>query len=207
VVWAKRAGGTGNDIGQNISIDAAGNSYITGYFASSSIVFGSTPFLANVGGNDIYIAKYDPSGNALWAKSVGGSLNETGLGIGTDAGGNIYATGYYQSSSLTFGSTTLTNSGSDDYFIVKYNPAGNVIWAKGASGASNDIGYNLKVDAANNIHVVGTFNSSSVTFGSSTISLNSFDDIFILKYDSTGIVLWAKSAGGTPAMILERVLV
>ncbi len=205
-VWAKRVGGSGNDIGQNISIDANGNSYITGYYASPSITFGSTT-LTNVGGNDIFVVKYDASGNVAWAETAGGSSNENGMGIATDVGGNTYVTGQFQSSSLTFGATTLTNSGGDDYFIVKYNSSGTVVWAKGATGASNDVGYNVKVDNNKNPIVVGSFNSSSLTFGTHVLSLVSNDDIFILKYDSLGNVQWAKSAGGSGNDIGESIAI
>jgi len=204
VVWAKRTGGSGNDIGQSISIDASGNSYITGYFASPSITFGATT-LTNVGGNDFYLVKYDASGNVVWAETAGGSANDAGMGVATDVTGNIYATGSFSSSSITFGTTTFTNGGGIDYFTVKYNAAGAVVWAKTASGASNDVGYNIKVDANKNPIVVGSFNSSTLTFGATALTLNAGDDIFIVKYDSLGNVSWAKSAGGNANDVGESI--
>lgn len=202
VLWAKDAGGAGNDIGQNIAVDNSGNTYITGYFASSSITFGSTTLTNTSGGtgsagtNDFFVAKYDASGNALWAKSAGGSSNEQGNGIATDASGNVYLTGNYTSSGITFGTTSFTNGGGIDYFTVKYNSSGAVVWAKTASGASNEGGNGLKLDANNNPIIVGTFNSSTLTFGTTALSVHGYDDIFIIKYDSSGNVLWAKNAGG-----------
>ncbi len=202
-LWAKDAGGAGNDIGENIAVDNSGNTYITGYFASSSIAFGSTTLTNTSGGsgsggtNDFFVAKYDASGNPLWAKSAGGSSNEIGLGIAADGSGNVYVTGNYTSSSITFGSTTFTNGGGLDYFTVKYNSSGTVVWAKTASGASNEGGNGLKVDANSNPIIVGTFNSATLTFSTTALSVHGYDDIFIIKYDSSGNVLWAKNAGGS----------
>ena len=203
VLWAKGPGGSGNDIGESISVDPSGNVYITGYYTSATMVIGTTT-LTNTSGaasssgtNDFFIAKYDASGNPLWAKTAGGTANEAGLGIATDASGNAYVTGNYASSSITFGTTSFTNGGGIDYFIVKYNSAGTVVWGKSATGASNDVGYNIRVDANKNPIVVGTFNSSTLTFGTTALSNSGYDDIFVVKYDSLGNVLWGKKAGGS----------
>lgn len=206
LTWAKNAGGSGNDIGENVGVDASGNVYITGYFASTSLAFGTTT-LTNGGGNDFYIAKYDASGNPVWAKNVGGTGNETGLGIATDANGNSCVTGNFSSSSVTFGTTTFTNGGGLDYFTVKYDASGNVTWAKTGTGVSNDVGYNLDLDPAGNVYVIGTTNSSSLTFGTTTLTLHGSDDIFILKYDANGNFIWAKNAGGSGNDIGESISV
>jgi hypothetical protein len=62
--------------------------------------------------------KYDSSGNAVWAKGVGGTDNETAYGIATDANGNVLLTGDFYSSSITFGATTLSNS-AGTVFVTK----------------------------------------------------------------------------------------
>src|ERR1035437_9994737 len=82
--WAKSAGGTSNDLGQSVSTDASGNAFVTGYFQSPTIPFGSTTTLTNAGSSNIFLAKYDASGNVLWAKSAGGTSFDEGLGISTD---------------------------------------------------------------------------------------------------------------------------
>ncbi|HWY13310.1 MAG TPA: SBBP repeat-containing protein [Bacteroidia bacterium] len=196
IIWAKTAGGNGNDIGQSIAVDGSGNSYITGYYASSTIGFGSTT-LTNSGGNDLYVAKYDPSGNVLWAEKAGGASNDAGGGIAVDASGNAYITGSFSSASISFSTTTFTNSGGIDMFTVKYDASGNVIWARSATGVSNDVGYNVALDAIGNPYVVGTYNSSTLTFSTTVLTLKAFDDIFIVKYDASGNLFWAKTIGGT----------
>ncbi|MBI3501256.1 MAG: T9SS type A sorting domain-containing protein, partial [Bacteroidetes bacterium] len=91
---------------------------VTGYFLSPAITFGTTT-LTNAGNYDIFIVKYDASGTVLWATSAGGTNSDVGRSIATDANGNVLVTGYFLSPTLTFGTTTLTNAGGWDMFIVK----------------------------------------------------------------------------------------
>jgi hypothetical protein len=204
VLWAKSYGSSGNDIGTSIAVDGSGAAYITGYYASSSVSFG-TSTVTNLGTNNIFVAKLDASGTVLWAKNEGGSGDDRPLGIAADGNGNAFVTGFFSSSSILFGTTTLNNSGSDDYFLLKFDSSGNPLWAKGANGASNDIGYNVKTDATGNVYVIGSFNSSTLTFGTITVNLHAFDDFFIVKYDGSGNVLWAKENGSSGNDIGEAI--
>jgi ribosomal protein S11 len=194
--WAKSNGGIGNDYGNAISTDAIGNIFATGEFSSPSIKFGGTT-LINSGTNDIFIVKYDPNGNVIWAKSAGGIADESGYSISTDASGNVVVTGKFASPTIKFGSTTLINAGANDIFIVKYDPSGNVLWAKSAGGIADESGYSISTDASGNIVTTGEFDSPTINFGVASLTNLGNDDIFIAKYDPNGNVLWAKSAGGT----------
>ena len=199
-IWAKSAGGSNRDMGYNITTDATGNVLVTGYFNSSSITFGTTTLTnAHADSADIFLVKYDPSGNVLWAKSAGGSASDIGNSVTTDATGNVFVTGYFKSSTITFGTYTLTNSGDGDIFLVKYDPSGNVLWAKSAGGTNSDVGWSVTTDATGNVFITGYFESSSITFGTYTLTnAHAGDgDIFLVKYDPSGNVLWVKSAGGT----------
>lgn len=193
VVWAKSAGGSSADQGNSIAADASGNTYVTGFFQSSSITFGSIT-LTNSGLYNIFIVKYDAGGNVIWAKSVGGS---SGNGIAIDGSGNAYITGYFYNSSIIFGSTTLTGSGNQDMFIVKYDASGNVVWAKSAGGSSDDEGLGIAVDGSGNSCITGYFRSSSITIGSTVLINSGIINVFSVKYDASGNVIWAKSAGGS----------
>jgi hypothetical protein len=196
-LWVKSAGGTGIDEGNDISSDANGNVYVSGCFDSPTITFGTTT-LTNAGNLDIYIVKYDSSGNVLWAKSAGGNRGEGVFGISTDASGNVYLTGLYTSLTLAFDSITLTNAGSSNLFVVKYNPLGNVLWAKSAGGTEQDRATAINIDANGNLYITGQFTSPSITFGNYTLVNRGprTQDYFIVKYDASGKALWAKSAGG-----------
>lgn len=195
--WAKSAGGGSWEYGESIATDASGNVYVTGYFYSASLTFG-TYTLTSAGSDDMYIVKYDPAGNVLWAKCAGGSGADRGNDIATDASGNTYVTGYFGSPSITFGTYTLVNAGIRNMYIVKYDPAGNVLWAKSSAGSGGGaVGNGIMTDASGNIYVTGDFESTSITFGTYTLTSNASGYMFVVKYDSAGNVLWAKSAAGS----------
>ena len=101
-----------DDEGEKISTDASGNVYITGYFKSPTITFGTTTLTNNSTANDadIFVVKYDSAGTVIWAKSAGGTGNDFGNGISATGDGNVYITGQFASPTITFGTTTLTNN-------------------------------------------------------------------------------------------------
>lgn len=202
--WAKSAGGINSDQGNSITTDVAGNIYATGNFNSASITFGNITLTnTDASGNtsDIFIAKYSPSGNVIRAWSAQGSSIDYSNGITTDAKGNVYITGEFQSPSITFGNITLTLRGGGDVFIAKYDSSGNALWAKCSEGNSMDYGSSVAVDVSGNAYITGGFRSSLIKFDSvklANVGLGcSAYEVFTAKYDTSGNVLWAKSGNGT----------
>ncbi len=193
VLWAKSASGTLADGAGSVTADALGNIIVTGNFNSPAITFGSTT-LTNVSGSyDLYVVKYDAAGNVLWANSYGGASWSPYGTLTSDASGNIILAGAFLNASLTFGSTTLVNAGGWDFFIAKFNDAGNVLWAKSAGGNGSDGASTVTTDATGNIIALGSFGSPSITFGSITLTNPPYGAQFIVKYDAAGNVLWANS--------------
>lgn len=208
--WARSAGSTGNEAVTATASDASGNLYAIGWYTSANLTFGATT-LVNAGGftGDIFVTKYDASGNVLWAKSFGGVDGEIGSGIAVDAGGDIYITGLFTSTIMTMGSFTLTNisAGSSDVFIARINSAGNTVWAKSAGGNSSDRGMAITVDASGNVFTTGGYNSPTINFGTGNLNNSSINtsDIFLVKHDSNGNPLWSKGAIGTGADVASAV--
>src|SRR6185503_13565738 len=91
--------------------------------------------------------------NWLWAKSAGGISSDYSNAICTDANGNVYITGTFQGSIITFGTYDLHNVGTGalDIFIAKYDANGNVLWAKSGGGIGNDYAYGICVDTNDNV--------------------------------------------------------
>jgi hypothetical protein len=197
--WATSAGRqNANEGGFGITTDINGNVYGTGFFGSSTITFGSTT-LTNAGvSSDVFIVKYDGSGNVIWAKRAGGINNEGANGITSDLNGNVYITGWFESPFIVFDSDTLNNTtpGIADIFIAKYDSNGNVIWVRNPTGTFLDKGNGVSSDSNNDLFVTGCFYSSTITFDTITLTRVGTEDVFLVKYDSNGNVLWAKSAGG-----------
>ncbi len=200
VIWAKSHGGSGWDTGLGIKSDISGNVFVTGYFKSSAINFGSISLTNSSGGSfsDLFIVKYDSNGNVQWAKNPQGVLNESGNDIATDVNGNVYITGYYQSATLDFGTITVSNNSPSYYdsFTAKYDNNGNVTWANSTGGAFSDVGNGISVNTNGEVFVVGYFEGPSISFGNNTLVNSGSSDIFILKFGSNGTPQWGISTGG-----------
>ncbi|HWY39105.1 MAG TPA: T9SS type A sorting domain-containing protein, partial [Bacteroidia bacterium] len=131
---------------------------------STTVPFGSTT-LTNAGSNDIYVAKYDASGNALWAKSVGGSLDDRGNAISLDAYANAYVTGYFASSSVAFGSAILTNAGGNDVFLAKLD-------STSSSGIAEQGDHNLALSVyPNPNNGIFTVRTENIPHGAANITI------------------------------------
>ncbi len=198
VLWAKSAGGDKYIDPSLITTDNFGNVYVVGSFNGDTITFGSFELTKKDTGNydydyDMFIAKYDTTGNLIWAKSVGGNSLDNANTVIADAFGNIYIVGTFYSNSIIFGSDTLTHSG---MFVVKYDSDGNALWAKNANGSTSVGAVFVAINPVNNnVCVVGGFRDS-ISLDSFPLISNGGDDMFIAEYDTSGNVIWAKSAGG-----------
>jgi len=194
-LWARSS--VGYTIGNSIATDKLGNVYVTGAFSGDTIKFGNVT-LVRIPYKSIYIVKYDFNGNVIWARQDGGDKFDQTFGIATDLNGNVFVTGCFFSSSITFGTTTLYNSsGWNDIFIVKYDPNGNVLWAKKSGGAGvGEWGHSVATDVNGNVYVTGVYTSQSISFGSIILNNSNYanSQVFLVKYDSAGNALWAKTS-------------
>ncbi|CAN5265868.1 hypothetical protein BH09BAC5_BH09BAC5_12850 [soil metagenome] len=165
-VWVKAMGGTINNQGYGIALDQNGNILTTGSF-DGTVDFdpgAGIVDLTSQGNLDIFISKLDPSGNLLWAKSMGGISSDEGFSIAADIGGNVCLTGYFKGTAdFDPGASTfnLNSSGQLDMFVAKLDPLGNFLWAKAMGGANYEEGLSIKVDAGGNIYATGDFNGTA----------------------------------------------
>lgn len=205
-LWAKKIGSAqGTDYATSIAVDANGNIIITGVF-EQTVDFDPGPGTANltgVGRGDVFLAKYNPSGNYLWAIRMGDYEIDGGDAIALDAGGNIYITGSFVGT-VDFdpgaGTANLVAAGNRNIFIAKYSSAGNYIWAKDIGSPITDEAGDLALDGSGNVYVTGYFqNTADFDPGPGTANLTSFGfgDLFIAKYTTSGNYLWARQMGGT----------
>ena len=203
-LWSRNAKCPYFALSQNMTSDSQGNIYITGYFSGDSIVFGNTA-LVNQGLtalHDIFFASYDASGNFRWAKGYGGTTTDEGYGLAADHDDNIYLTGTFTSTSVTFDTYALSNpTGQYNYFLAKYNMSGNLLWLQSDSGSS--AGYSIAIDNMNNLYWTGRFYRPSLRVDTMTLQrpVVYSDPSFIAKLDSSGHIFWAKvlASGGDDA--------
>ena len=214
IVWKQIIGGTEDDNGLNLKIDAANNLYLVGNFASPEITFPSGDTFTNaLDPNDsegvstnTFIAQFDVNGDNLWTENLGGA-NDVGVSqIAVSGAGEIFMTGYFFDS-VTFGDITLfetegageTDEASLGGYIAKIDANGDFVWAKEFGG----VGASLALDGANRVYVAGTFYDGG-TFGAGEAneeSLASFGgvDLFAARYDANGNFDFAKAVSGAGA--------
>ena len=210
-LWAKTWGGGSWDWSHGVRVDNLGNVYVTGHF-SYTVDFDPGPgedwHISN-GDSDVFLSKFDSSGNFIWAKTWGGNLWDYGIGVATDGSGNIYVTGMF-GETVDFdpgpGEDWHTSTvGGDDVFLSKFDSSGNFIWAKTWDG-SIGIGMVLEgdggvaTDGSGSVFVAGTF-YGTVDFDPGPgedwhTTVGGGADAFLSKFDSNGNFIWAKTWGG-----------
>lgn len=205
--FAKNAGGSNDDVANDIVILSDGSSVIAGHF-SGTATFGKNETnqttLTSAGNKDIFIAKYNKAGKLEWAKHAGGVRDDIAAAIDCQPDGSITITGYYGLQAI-FGSgeskqTTLNSVGGSDVYVAKYTSAGYLTWAKSAGSLNDDSGSKITSQTDGGYIVSGRFWGTAM-FGpgesyETTLIAQGADDIFIAKYKFSGLLEWAKSAGG-----------
>ena len=197
--WINSLNAGDNDQINSTVIDLNGNTYVGGSFKSSALDLGTITLTNSLNGYpDFFIAKYNSNGTLLWAKQFGTGGYEELRSMCLTKENEIVFTGYYRSDLFKIGLTSMTPSGTiDNLFISKLDSAGNVIWAKSYGGGGYDYGRSVTSDNDNNIFLTGSFDSNSINFGPTSLSKIGQADIFIIKLNSNGNVLWAKNYGET----------
>jgi hypothetical protein len=230
-LWATSIGNSNVSDGVDINIDSLNNLYVTGLYIDNPVTINSFRnvtggtintdsygTLANSGNADCFLVKYDASGQALWATSIGSSGFDSGVSVTTDSLNNVYVTGTYIDNPVTINSFrnvtggtintdsygTLANSGNADCFLVKYDASGQALWATSITGSSVDYGSSVVTDSLNNVYVSGTYLTDPITINSfrnvsgGTINIDTYGTLansvdfecFLVKYDTFGQALW-----------------
>ncbi len=207
--WAKRAGGSSNnDLACGVAINGSSvyvTGIITGFVNFNTPSATSSNVINESGTGDIFIAKYNDTGDLQWVRRAGGANTDIGQSIAADAT-SVYITGYFQGKAnfntpSASGSNEITSvSNTQDIFLAKYDNAGNFQWAKRAGGADADIANGVAINGTS-IFVTGQFQGTANfntpnASGSNQITSAGGYDIFVAKYDDVGSFKWAKRAGG-----------
>jgi hypothetical protein len=190
-VWARSTGQPSNDGVSSIAIDNYENVYTTGHF-SSTVDFdpGVGVFNLTAPGGAIFVSKLDKNGIFKWAKGMGSTLDNFGMGIALDSSQNVYTTGYFQGNvdfNPGINNYNISSNGYNDIFISKLDSLGNFIWAQKYGGANDDLGRDIIVSKSNNIYTTGyyqgtvDFDPGPNTFNVTPIGVN---NLYILKLNS-----------------------
>lgn len=160
LLWQRTWGGSDHENAEALTVDKDGYVYATGL-----------TFSYGAGYYDVLVTKFTPSGDFLWARTWGGGSAERSMGVGTDADGYLYVSGY----------TGSFSTGSNAY-LLKYSPAGDLIWERAWGGDESDYGYCLDVDPTGNA-IIGC----QISYQSS-----GFSDLAVISYSTSGELLWQR---------------
>src|SRR5688572_12003928 len=193
--WSQRLGGTGDDRGNSLAVDGAGNVFLAGWFNLTTNFGGAN--LVSAGSFDVVLARYNAAGVHQWSQRYGGTGLENGVGIALDASGNIAVTGYFSGTS-NLGGANLVSAGQYDIFVAKYDGVGVHQWSQRFGSTNFDAGYSVAVDASSNVLLTGYF-FGTVNFGGANLVSAGGNDIFLAKYSSLGVHQWSKRYGALSA--------
>ncbi len=205
LIWVKSIGGIQGDIGSCIKVDNKGNLYVSGTY-SNTVDFDPGPGIQNLIGNgvNLFVLKLDTAGNYIWAKSMGGSNIEENWGLAVDSNKNVYTTGQFQGLvdfDPGMNIYNLISNGGKDIYISKLDSMGQFQWAHSFGDNFTDRGSAVSIDGSNNVLLTGSF-AGTVDFdpGPGVFNLTaSSSDIFILKLDANGNLLWVKDSESSGA--------
>jgi hypothetical protein len=128
-VWARTWSGSSS----GVAVDGSGNVYVTGIFSGTSVDFNPDPPPVDPhssnGSWDVFLSRFDSSGTFVWARTWGGSDNDTGYDVAADGSGNVYVTGWFQGTSVDFDPDPTavdlhSSNGAYDAFLSKFMPDG-----------------------------------------------------------------------------------
>jgi hypothetical protein len=228
--FAKRIGGSSSDQGYALCRDSGGNLVASGIVNGSSDLNsdgdssdGSTETGAGYGSNDIFMVKWDSAGTLQWVKRLGGANGDCGFSVCADSNRNIFITGYISGAadlngdgdSTDGGPESAAGYGSEDIVIAKFDPDGNLQWAKRLGGTSIDSGYSVACDSGGNVLVTGWVSGAADLNGDGDRTDGSAEtgtgygnyDVFVAKFGPDGSFQWAKRLGGTSADLGSSVAV
>lgn len=186
-LWSIIFGGSASDQVASIAVDSGGNVYVAGVF-SGTMTIGVSSINAT-GGNDAFLAKFDPQGSLLWFQSLGDAADQGATGVAVDAQDNVIVTGYFNGT-LVIGANTFIGNGKDG-FVAKFGSTGAHLWSKKIGVNGNQAALAVATDKASNVVVAGAFEGQLACAVGCVNSLG-LQDIFVYKFSDQGAQLWLK---------------
>jgi hypothetical protein len=132
-----------------------------------------------------------------WVTGESGPDSEICKGITTDANNNVIIIGQYQPTAVFDSISFPGGPGSDNIFVVKYDPSGNIQWAKSAGSNYISFASDVATDSDGNIYISGSFSGDSMVFDNIVLYSTVYPQlsVYIAKYDPLGNVIWVRGAG------------
>ena len=205
VLWAVALGGPGADEGRGIAAASSGDVYATGTF-SGTVDFDPGPGrteLTSAGGSDAFLLRLSPKGELVWARRFGGPQGDVGLRVAVSPDA-VWATGSFQGTMDAV--PGLTSAGKRDAFLAKLDLEGHLLWARRIGGPKDDEGSGVAASRNGEVWVAGNF-AETPSLGPEAGGLDMASagrtDVFLLRLDATGRLLWSGRLGGAKDDVCE----
>jgi hypothetical protein len=193
LVYSTYLGGANLDSAYHIAVDAAGSAYVSGSTWSNNFPLQSPFQSTNAGADDAFVTKLSPSGAALvYSTYLGGSDQDDGSGIGVDAAGNAYVSGWTYSTNFPLQNPfQSTNAGSLDAFVTKFSSSGQaLVYSTYLGGTGSEYGKSIAVDAAGSAYVAGQTASANFPLQRPFQGIYGGGlDAFVTKFSASGKAL------------------
>lgn len=188
IEWQNTIGGSGNDRLQSIQ-QTLDHGYILGGYSSSPASGDKTE--DSYGNNDYWVIRLDSNGNIIWQNNIGGLLDDLLQIVEIPDSGYILSGS--STSSISFDKST-ENFGGYDYWILKLDTIGNILWQTTIGGAADDYLRDIEVTEDGG-YLVGGYSNSNISGNKTENSKGGFD-FWILKLDNLGSITWQRTIGG-----------
>ena len=197
-LWATYYGGEDLDSGSHCAVDLSGNIFLCGWTESSSNIAVDGFSNTHGGDADAFLVKFDENGVRSWATYYGSFGMDYANSCATDPLGYVYLSGSTGSSQgISFNGHQSTKAGSNDAFLVKFEPTGSRVWGTYYGGVSGDFASSCGVASNGSIVVVGgTISDDGISFLGHQNTRGGERDAFIVRFDQSGVRLWGTYYGG-----------
>ncbi len=192
-VWSHGFGDALSQSASALATDAAGETYVTGYF-QGSLDFGTGAVVAG-GPLDVFLAKFNPAGTNAWTRHFNTYIG-AGNTVTTDASGNAYVAGSF-SGTADFGAGGVVSAGGSDIFLVKYSGAGSYEWGQQFGDDMDQIATSLATDGLGAVYVTGAF-SGSADFGGGALTSAGGSDVYLAKMSEFAVQPILRSIADVP---------
>ena len=201
LVFSTYFGGSSTDIASAVAVDAGGNTYITGWTASTDLPVKNAFQPQSGGGVDAFVAKFDPTGDLVYCTYLGGSGDDRAFGIAVDSAGAVYITGWTASTDFPTAGSPYQQSlaGGLNAFVAKLGATGgSLIYSTFLGGGASDQGRAIALDASGDAFIAGQTTSSNFpTLDPLQATLKGPQDAFVAEVNGYGGLLFSTYLGGS----------
>lgn len=202
--WALQQGQSGDTRGSTLGLTSTGDAIVSGFFNDTAIVAGER-LIANTDDRDLFLTRISATGEPLWARKAGGVFDKDPTALAVDDADNIYITGFLIGvMTLSPDLSIQSQTGTPDFFIVKYDAAGNPLAARAFGGTLPQEPTDILVQ--DNTVLLSGFYQGAMAFDGFSFDAGFGVHSFLLGFDANLLTLWAKDIAADNAIFAMQII-